>query len=106
MTSGHFYSPASSALGVIFFIFTESRHVIPNAARIIPTPAMTLYPTGTVNVHFTIPISFKNKAASGFMIKLFTITPITVDKMTAGVKEGAVCKINCPVVKSNGFRIP
>ena len=100
------YILSNSAFGVILLIFRDNRHAIPNAASIIPIPASILYPTGTVNVHFTIPKSFKNTATIGLIIKLHTVTPTTVERTTAGMKESAVCKINCPVVKPRDFRIP
>ena len=89
-----FYSPESRALGVIFLIFRDSRHTVTNANSTSPTPAAAMNPTGTVKVHFTIPMSLKNNAVSGFITRLDTVRPMAVDKMVVGINERAVCRMS------------
>lgn len=59
-------------------------------------PAAVINPTGTVNVHLTMPSPPRNTAISGLMIKPHTTSPTAADTTTVGMKDRAVCKISCP----------
>ena len=88
----------SSALGAIFLIFRDSRQAMQKAKKIRQTASAAMSPTGTENVHFTIPMLLKNKATSGLMIRQHPTTPTAVEMVMVGIKVNAVCRINCPVV--------
>ena len=57
-------------LGATFLILKDSRHSVAKANSRSPAPAIAMAPTGTVKVHFTIPIPLKNSAVSGLMMEL------------------------------------
>lgn len=79
---------------------------MPNDRSINPTPAAEANTTGILNVHLIIPIELKNSDIKGFITKQLTIMPITVEIITAGIKDIAVCKISCFVVKPSDFKMP
>ena len=95
-----------SPTGCVFLILRDSRQEAPKAKSIIPRPARILKPAGTVKVHFTIPMPLINTAVSGLIIKLQILIPIIVEMTTAGIKDSAVWRISCLVVKPRAFRIP
>lgn len=101
-----FYSPESNARGVIFLILKDSRQTVKNANSTTPIPAAVMKPIGIVNVHFTIPIPFKNNAVRGLIMKLHPISPAAVERTVAGINDNAVCKISCFVVKPSAFITP
>lgn len=100
------YSPVSSALGVIFLIFRDRRQAIEKESPIMPIPAAVIKPMGTGNLHFTMPISLKNRPSSGFMVKPLTASPAADERTTYGINDSAVCRISCLVVKPRDFKIP
>ena len=100
------YSPTSKARGAIFRIFNDSRHAIAKANSISPIPAAEVNAIGIVNVHFTTPMLLKNIDITGLIIMLQTINPTTVERITVGINDRAVCRISCPVVKPRDFKIP
>lgn len=89
-----FYSPEIKALGVIFLIFRDNRQTVAKANSTSPIPPMAINPSGTANVHCTIPIPFKNKAVKGLMIKLERINPAIVERIVVGINDNAVCRIS------------
>ena len=101
-----FYSSASSALGAIFRIFSDSRQTVAKANSTRQMPAMMINPTGTVKVHLTMPIPLKNNAVNGLIRKAHTVKPTAAERMVAGINDAAVCKINCRVVKPSAFMMP
>lgn len=88
----------SSAQGAIFLIRRESRQAIPKASATNPAPAAAMNPIGTIKVHFTIPMPLRNSAIKGLINRPLNISPTAVDRIMAGIKLRAVCRINCPVV--------
>ena len=101
-----FYSPTSRLRGAIFLILRDNRQATPNDISISPIPANAAKTKGILNVHLTMPIVLKNNDISGLItIQLITI-PITVERITAGINERAVCKINCFVVKPRDLSMP
>lgn len=79
---------------------------MPNDRSISPIPATALNKTGMLNVHFKMPIELKNSDISGLITKQLKTMPITVERITAGINESAVCIISCFVVKPNDLSIP
>ncbi len=69
----------------------------------IPIPERKIKPTGILKVHFTMPIPLKNNEVSGLMMKALTVSPTTVERIIAGIKDKAVCKMSCLVVKPSDF---
>ena len=100
------YSPVISAIGVFFLILKDNRHVARNVNNTNPAPAVILNASETLNVHFTIPIPFKNNAVRGLMNIELAVMPAIVEIITAGIKLAAVCNISCPVVYPIAFIIP
>lgn len=80
-------------------ILSDNKQAIPNDKKISPTPAIALNVTGIPKVHFTMPNELKNSAISGFIAKQLTIIPTNVERITAGIKDRAVCKISCWVME-------
>ena len=100
------YSPTRRLRGASVLIFKDNRHAMANDKRISPTPATVIKTMGILNVHLTMPRLPKNSAVSGFMMRLHTMSPTTVEIIIAGINERAVCKTSCLVVKPSDFKIP
>ncbi len=79
---------------------------MPNDIKISPIPATVEKTIGILNVHFTMPIELKNSDISGLITRQLTIIPTTVEAMIAGIKDSAVCKTSCLVVKPKDLSIP
>ncbi len=72
----------------------DSRQAIPKESTTRPAPAAAMKPPGTIKVHFTIPMPLRNSAIKGLISRLLTISPTAVDKIMAGIKLRAVCRIS------------
>ena len=85
---------------------SDKRQAMPKDSNISAIPATVIKPTGTVKVHFNMPRLLKKTLNSGFMTRLLTKSPTTVERIIAGINESAVCKMSCFVVKPSDFKIP
>lgn len=67
---------------------------MPNDTSISPIPAAVIKTIEILNVHFTMPIEFKNSAISGLIARQLATIPTTVEIIIVGINESAVCKMS------------